>query len=176
MQSVVAWLVARPQNAVLALAATLLLPLLQFVSGAIMVVLVLHQGARLAAIEAVLAATILAVVALIVGAPVVHVLDSVLTTWVPALILAVILRTTRSLTLTIQVSAILAVIAVLAFHVIVDDAVAFWQPLVTMLVEWARDNNLQAQANLLAADPQATANMMMLAAILTRWTVYSVPP
>ena len=174
MQSVVAWLVARPQNAVLALAATLLLPLLQFVSGAIMVMLVLHQGARRAVIEAVLAATILATVALIVGAPVVHVLDSVLTTWVPALMLAVILQATRSLTLTIQVSAILAVIAVLVFHVIVDDAVAFWQPLVEVLIEWARDNNLQPQANLLAADPQATANMMMLAAILTRWTVYSV--
>ncbi len=49
MQSVATWLVARPQNAVLALAATLLLPILQFASGALMVMLVLRQGARLAA-------------------------------------------------------------------------------------------------------------------------------
>ena len=174
MQSVAAWLVARPQNAVLALAATLLLPLLQFASGAIMVVLVLRQGARLAAIEGVLAATILAAVSLIVGVPVVYVLDSVLTTWVPALMLAVILQSTRSLTLTFQISAILAVMAVLAFHVIVDDVVAFWQAPVAMLLDWAQDNNLRAQAELLAADPQATANMMLLAVVLTRWTIYSV--
>lgn len=174
MQSVATWLVARPQNAVLALAATLLLPLLQFVSGAFMVVLVLRQGARLAAIEGVLAATILMAVSLIVGAPVVHVLDSVLTTWVPALMLAVILRSTRSLILTFQVSSILAVVAVLAFHLIVDDVVAFWQAPVAMLLEWARGNNLWEQAELLTADPQATANMMMLAVVLTRWTIYSV--
>jgi len=174
VKSVATWLVARPQNAVLALAATLLLPLLQFVSGAFMVVLVLRQGARLAVIEGVLAATILMAVSLIAGAPVVYVLDSVLTTWVPALMLAVILQSTRSLTLTLQVSAILAVIAVLAFHLIVDDTVAFWQAPVGMLLEWARANNLQAQAELLAADPRATANMMMLAVVLTRWTIYSV--
>jgi len=174
VQSVATWLVARPQNAVLALAATLLLPLLQFVSGAFMVVLVLRQGARLAAIEGVLAATILMAVSLIVGAPVVHVLDSVLTTWVPALMLAVILQSTRSLTLTFQVSSILAVVAVLAFHLIVDDVVAFWQAPVAMLLEWARVNNLREQAEILTADPQATANMMMLAVVLTRWTIYSV--
>ncbi len=174
MQSVATWLVARPQNAVLALAATLLLPLLQFVSGAFMVVLVLRQGARLAAIEGVLAATILMAVSLIVGAPVIHVLDSVLTTWVPALMLAVILQSTRSLTLTFQVSSILAVVAVLAFHLIVDDVVAFWQAPVAMLLEWARGNNLREQAELLTADPQATANMMLLAVVLTRWTIYSV--
>ena len=174
MQSVATWLVARPQNAVLALAATLLLPLLQFVSGAFMVVLVLRQGARLAAIEGVLAATILMAVSLIVGAPVVHVLDSVLTTWVPALMLAVILQSTRSLTLTFQVSSIFAVVAVLAFHLIVDDVVAFWQAPVAMLLEWARVNNLREQAEILTADPQATANMMMMAVVLTRWTIYSV--
>lgn len=174
MQSVTAWLVARPQNAVLALAATLLLPLLQFASGAIMVVLVLRQGARLAAIEGVLAATILTAVSLIVGVPVGYVLDSVLTTWVPALMLAVILQSTRSLTLTFQISAIFAVMAVLAFHVIVDDVVAFWQAPVAMLLDWALGNNLREQAELLAADPQATANMMLLAVVLTRWTIYSV--
>jgi len=174
VQAVATWLVARPQNAVLALAATLLLPLLQFASGAIMVLLVLHQGARLAAIEGVLAATLLTAVSLIAGAPVVHVFESVLTTWVPAMMLAGMLQSTRSLTLTIQVSAIFAVIAVLAFHVIVDDMVAFWQAPVAMLLEWAQANNLQAQAELLAADPQATANMLLLAVVLTRWAIYSV--
>ena len=62
MQSVAAWLVARPQNAILALASTLLLPLLQIFGGAIMVLLVLRQGVRLAVIEGAIAGVFLVLV------------------------------------------------------------------------------------------------------------------
>ena len=52
MQALATWLVARPQNAVLGLAATLLLPAPQLTSGVILVLLLLAQGTRLALIEA----------------------------------------------------------------------------------------------------------------------------
>ena len=56
MQPLVAWLVARPQNAVMVLAATLLLPVLQIFSGIFMVILVLKQGVRPAIFSGAMAA------------------------------------------------------------------------------------------------------------------------
>ena len=67
MQALASWLVSRPQNAVLGLAVTLLLPAPQLTSGVIMVLLVLGQGTRLAVIEAFAAAAILLAVALLFG-------------------------------------------------------------------------------------------------------------
>lgn len=174
MQSVATWLVARPQNAILALAATLLLPLLQIVSGAIMVLLVLRHGVRLAVIEGVIAGLFLVAVAIVVGAPVTQIAVSIVATLLPALLLAVLLHVTRSLALTMQVSAILAALAMLVFQFAVDDIVAFWEPVMAMLVEWTRDNNLQLQAEFLVADPAMTAEMMTLATVLTRWTIFAV--
>ena len=83
MQPLVAWLVARPQNAVLALVATLLLPLLKIVSGIIMVVLVLRQGAGRATLEGLAAGVLLAIVGAIAGAPVTEVAIAMATVWLP---------------------------------------------------------------------------------------------
>jgi len=101
VQPLAAWLVARPQNAVLALAATLLLPGLQILSGIFLVLLVLKQGLRLAVVEAVIAAGLLAVVAFVAGAPVIQVAVEALSTWLPAMAMAAVLGTTRSLALMI---------------------------------------------------------------------------
>ena len=55
MQPLAAWLVARPQNAVIALAVTLALPFLHLFSGIFMVLLVLRQGWRPAVVEGAIA-------------------------------------------------------------------------------------------------------------------------
>ena len=116
MQPLVAWLVARPQNAVMVLAATLLLPVLQIFSGIFMVILVLKQGVRPAIFAGAMAAVLLAIVSLLApGASVAQVLLSALTVWLPAVLLAVTVQATRSLNLTLQVSALLAAAAVLGF-------------------------------------------------------------
>ena len=157
MHPLAAWLVARPQNAILALAATLLLPLLQIVSGIIMVLLVLHQGPRLAAIEAAIAGAVLAGVSLVVGTPVMHVVIDALSTWLPALVLGAVLVATRSMMLTMQVSALIAVAAVLGFHVVVGDLKAFWEPVMTFTLEWARTNGLNEQAQVIEASTCCSA-------------------
>ena len=174
MQSVATWLVARPQNAILALAATLLLPLLQIVSGAIMVLLVLRHGVRLAVFEGAIAGLFLVAVSIVVGAPVMQIAVSIVAILLPALLLAVLLHATRSLALTMQVSAILAALAMLGFGLVVDDVVAFWEPVMAALVEWTRANDLHLQAEFLVADPAMTAEMMTLATVLTRWTICAV--
>ena len=174
MQPLAAWLVARPQNAVLGLAATLLLPILQIVSGIIMVLLVLRQGVRTAVIEAAVAGGLLAVVALVFGAPLNQVVGSMVSTWLPAVLFALVLQQTRSLTLTLQLSALLATVAALVFYVAVDDLVAYWQPVLAVLQEWAQVNELYEQAQLMEQQPALTANMLTMAFVLASWMMYVV--
>ena len=170
MQPLAAWLVARPQNAILALAATLLLPLLQIVSGIIMVLLVLHHGPRLAALEAAVAGAVLAGVSLITGAPVMQIVVDGLSTWLPALVLGSVLVATRSMQLTLQLSALLAALAILGFHVVVDDLTAFWEPVMTFTLEWARVNGLVEQAQVIESSPGQMAHALTVAFVLWSWT------
>jgi len=174
VQALAAWLVARPQNAILALAATLLLPVLQVLSGIFMVLLVLRQGVRLAIVEGAIAGVLLGLIALLAGAPVMQVVVGALTTWLPAILLAVTLRVTRSLALTLQVSALVAVAAVLGFHLVVDDMMAFWQPVMEFMTDWARDNQLHEQAELIETDPAMVAHTLTIVYVLSSWTMYAL--
>jgi len=88
--------------------------------------------------------------------------------------LGALLLASRSLTLTLQVSAILAAVAMLVFQLAVDDLAAFWQP---VMVEWqqlARELGLQAQADFIAQQPVLAAKLLSLAAIVWRWLLYTV--
>ena len=168
MQALASWLVARPQNAVLGLAVTLLLPAPQLTSGVIMVLLVLGQGLKLAAVEAAVAAALLLAVALLFGVALASIVTLMLGTWVPVLLLAVMLLSSRSLTLTMQVSVIVAALALLGFYVVVADPVAFWQPYLTMMAELFKQNNLQLNTELLSAE------VMTVSAVLAFWMLYTV--
>jgi hypothetical protein len=166
VQALAAWLVARPQNAVLGLAVTLLLPAPQLTSGVIMVLLVLAQGTRLAVIEASVAAAALLAVSLILGASVASIVTLMAGTWLPVLLVAVLMVNSRSLTLTMQVSVILAVMAMLGFYIVVADPVAFWQPYLTMMAEIVRQNSLELNTELLNAE------VMTVSATLALWMLY----
>ena len=166
MQALAAWLVTRPQNAVLGLAVTLLLPAPQLTSGVIMVLLVLAQGTRLAVIEASAAAAALMAVSLVFGVSLASLMALMAGTWLPVLLLAVLLVGTRSLTLTMQVSVILAVVAMAGFYIVVTDPVAFWQPYLTLLAEIARQNSLELNTELLNAE------VMTVSATLAFWMLY----
>lgn len=168
MQAVAAWLVARPQNAVLGLAVTLLLPAPQLTSGVILVLLVLAQGLKLALIEALAAAAVLITVSLLFGVSVPSLAALMATTWVPVFLLALLLLRSRSLALTMQVSVIVAALLLLGFYVAIDDPVAFWQPYITMMEELVKQNNLQLNTDML------TAEVMTVSAVLAFWVLYVV--
>ena len=168
MQALASWLVLRPQNAVLGLAVTPLLPAPQLTSGVIMVLLVLAQGARLAVIEALIAAAVLLTVSLLFGVSVTSMVALMLGTWIPVLLLAVLLLGARSLTLTMQVSVIVTIVALLGFYVVVDDPVAFWQPYLVQMTELARQNNLQLNTELFSAE------VMTISAALAFWMLYII--
>ena len=168
MQALDAWLVARPQNAVLGLAVTLLLPAPQLTSGVIMVLLVLAQGLQRAVLEAMAAASLLVVVSLLFGVSVASIVTLMAGTWVPVVILAMLLMRTRSLALTLQVTVIVAVLAMTGFYVVVADPVAFWQPTLTAMAEFAQQSGLALNTELLNAE------VMTLSATLAFWMLYVV--
>ncbi|MEJ2258821.1 MAG: hypothetical protein P8X98_17915 [Woeseiaceae bacterium] len=166
MQAFAAWLVARPHFAILGLAVTLLGPAPQLTSGVILVLLVLAQGVRQAVIEALAAAALLVVVAAIFGAPTTSIVTLMAGTWLPLLLLTLLLISVRSLALTLQVSVIAAVVAMLAFYVVVPDPVAFWQPYLTSMAEVARQSGLELNTELVDAE------IMTVSATLAFWLLY----
>ncbi len=165
MPSVAAWLLARPLNAGLALVMTMLVPGLATISGAILVLLVVQQDLRKSLLTAALAGLVLLLVGLASGGSPVVALIGIATFWLPVLALARILRVTRSLTLTLQSSVIIAVIGTCAFFALSNNPVEFWQDVITAnpvlqslrLPEW--------QAALAMSDMQFAGVMTTLFAI-----------
>ncbi len=166
MAALATWLVARPQNAILALAVTLLLPAPQLTSGVVMVLLVLAQGTRQAIIEALVAGAAVLTASLLFGASMASAVMLIAGTWVPVVLLAVVLLSTRSLTLTVQVSVIVAVAMMIAFYVVIADPVAFWQPYLDLMAEVARQSGLALNEELLNAE------VMTVSATLAFWMLY----
>lgn len=168
MQAIAAWLVARPQNAVMGLAVTLLLPAPQLTSGVIMVLLVLAQGTKLAVVEGCIAAAVLLTVSLLFGVSITSMASLMLGTWLPVLLLAMLLLRARSLTLVMQVSVIVAILALMGFVIFVSDPTAFWQPYLASMAELVEKNNLQLNMEMF------TAEVMTVSSVLAFWMLYSV--
>lgn len=167
MQALAKWLLARPYNGVLGLAITVLLPAPQLTSGAIMTLLVLAEGARQATVKAFAAAAILMATSLLLGGTLETAIELTAGTWVPVMLLAITLVTIRSLTLTIQVSVIVAILVFLVFQVAVSDPAEFWQPYMDTMIAVIRENGLQLNTELL------TAEVMTVSAVLVFWMLYT---
>ncbi|MGI9219568.1 MAG: hypothetical protein ACR2QS_00865 [Woeseiaceae bacterium] len=127
MPSVAVWLLARPQNAVFAMVVAMLVPGLAMVSGAILLLVVLQQDLQKASMAAVLSGAVLVAVALGLGSAPLQAFFQVALLWVPILGLSAMMRSTRSLTLTLQLSVIMVVVGTCLFFVLVSDPIGFWQ-------------------------------------------------
>jgi hypothetical protein len=130
VQAIAKWLVARPQNAIPVLGITLLIPVLQPISGIIIVLLVLTHGVAGAFRQAIFAAAFFAVALILSGMPWQNVIMIITVTWVPLFLLGWAMLATKSFTLALQASVIVAAVAGVATGVLIDDAVAFWQPVI----------------------------------------------
>lgn len=172
MRPLAAWLVARPQNAVIGLAATLLLPFAQVISGAVMSLLVLKQGAPRAAVQGVIAVTLLAVISLLLQSPVSQVLANAAVIWVPVMLLAALLRSGRSVTLTLQVAALVALVVTLAFYLVLGDPAAYWSDVLVNVAAAFRDMGLQQHADALLEQREVVAAQMTTLVVLTTWSLY----
>jgi len=131
------------------------------------VLLVLAEGARLAVVRASVAAAALAAASLLLGGSLASLVALMVATWVPALLLAQALVAVRSLTLTLQVSVIVAVAALLVFQLAIPDAEAFWRPYLDLMEDIIRQNGLTLNTELLTAD------VMTVSAVLVLWMLYT---
>ncbi len=168
------WLVARPLNAVIGLAAAQTLPLFGFLSGAVLVYLVLRQGTRLAVIEALVAAGLMLMLAAALGLPLEPKLTVMASVWLPAMLMSLLLMRSRSLTLALQVAVIIMVIAVLAFFSAAGNPVDFWTTFLTALVDAWREAGLTEQADLVGPQVSALAEHMTVWVAFVSWAISAV--
>ncbi len=176
MQPIAAWLISRPQNAVLGLAATyvLFLPLAGIFSGAVMVLLVLHHGVRRAMMYALLAAAVLALMALLSGGSAPQMAFAALMSWLPAYVLAALLGNWRSLTLTLQVSVVAASVGLLGFYAVLGEPSVFWSSwLADEAAMLFREMGLHEQAAALVENQAAIAQQMTVLFVFTIWSLYA---
>jgi hypothetical protein len=172
VQGIAKWLVARPLNAVLALAATSS-PYLGFLSSVLIVLFVLRQGLRLAIFEALMAGTLMAVVSIAVGTPASVVIAVAIVFWLPAMLLASVLSATRSLTLTLQMSVLMTVLGMVAFFIAVGDPAAFWEVELQAAAEVWRNLGANDLADSLADGGEVLASQMTMFIVVTLWSIYA---
>ncbi len=176
LQPIANWLVSRPHNAILGLAASYIvfLPLAGIFSGAVIVLLALQHGARKALVLAVIAAAVLALLALLTGGSAPQAALAALMNWLPAYVLAALLGNWRSLTLILQVAAIIASAGLLGFYVVLGDPSTFWSNwLAEEAVPMFRDVGLTEQAATLLENREAVAQQMTVLFVLAIWSLYT---
>jgi len=177
VRQVAAWLVSRPSNAVLGLTASyiLFLPLAGMLSGAVIVLLVLEQGPRRALVSALFAALVLALMSLLSGGSAAALATAALLNWTPSFLLAMALGRWRSLTLTVQVSVIVALLGLLAFYVALGDPAVYWGNwLETEAVPLLSDMGLAEQARAIADNLPVVAQQMTVLFVFMMWSLYVV--
>lgn len=144
---------------------------LSVLSGVVLVLLILHQGPRMAALVAAAAAAMLALLSLLLRAPLGATLGGALAVWAPAAALALLLLRTRSLTLTLQVAWLATIAGLLVFVVAVPDAAAFWQGRIDALREALTAQGLHEQAAMFGGDISGIAEQMTMIVALLLWSV-----
>ena len=150
MQPIAAWLVARPERAVFVLIVTFPLPFTSIIGSSVLVLLVLSSGlARTLQVAGIAYAAIL-LMSLVTSMPLAFLHQVALTIWLPGVLLAILLQRTRSLTLSLQVSALAALLVLLALYVVVDDLTAYWQEVQKQFVGLLGGGDRQTEAEILA--------------------------
>ncbi len=173
-QPLAAWLVAKPFHAVLGLALTLLLPFAQILTGAAMTVIVLALGLGKAMPLGATAAAVVGVMSVVTGADAVTILVNAAMFWIPAALVAGLLRKTRSLPLTLQATALVALLGTLLTHIVLADPVAFWKEQLAAMSSAFMNMGFEQQASLLLAQQDMLAPQMTVLFVLTTWSLISL--
>ena len=106
------------------------------------------------------------------SAPVEQILLNATSTWLPGMLLAALMRSQRSLTLTLQVSVIVASVVTLAFFVVLGDPALYWNDVITALARLFEENGLQEQASLLIARQEIIVPQMTMIFVFLSWSLY----
>jgi hypothetical protein len=178
MQPIAAWLVARPLNGGVGLIVSLLLPMLTpatsgmspITGGLVMAYLAFANGTRRALVQAAVAAAILAALALVLGEPMNQIVASAIVVWAPAYLMAALASRMRLITLTLQVSVIVGVLAVLAIFVALGDPTAYWDSAVTDLVTLFREAGAVEYADWLVESRSVVVPQLTMLVVFVAWS------
>ncbi len=178
MQQLAAWLVARPLNSGVGLVVSLLLPMTTVATsglspvtgGLVMVCLVFATGPRRALILGVVSLGFLAALALGLSLPASQLVASAIVVWGPAYLAATLASRLRLITLTLQVSVILAVVAVLAVFVVLGDPTEYWDNAVTELVTLFQAAGAVEYATWLIESREVVVPQMTMLVVFVAWS------
>ncbi|MDJ0700420.1 MAG: hypothetical protein QNJ07_11230 [Woeseiaceae bacterium] len=173
MQAIAAWLVARPLNGVIGLALTIWLQSLSFISAIVLVVLILSKGLQRAMLDVAMAIGIVIIVGALAKVPLPAAVAGAVMVWLPATLFSVLLQRTRSLTLVLQISVLLAVAVLTGIFVVAGDLVEYWLRYFDQIVDELRRSNQYALAQWVETQKQY-ADQMTMVAVFANWLVHSV--
>ena len=174
MQAIAAWLVTGWFNAPFALALTVSAGFLSVLSGATLVMLVLHKGPRGAMIDVAIAAPMAVLIAFLYQVPPVTAIAGAMAIWLPAMLLGVLLAVTRSVTLVLQLSVIIAVVAVTGAFLVLGDPATFWQGIIGTWIEAFREAGQAELAEAAAAQRDAFADQMTMLVTFAHWFIHTI--
>jgi len=114
---------------------SLILPPFSYLSGGVVALVTLRKGASESLLLMLIASMALAVMSYVTLGNLFVAIAFMLVVWLPIWILALVLRTTISLSLTMAVAVILSAIVVIGFHLLVGNPVEWWNTLLTKVFE-----------------------------------------
>ena len=147
MQPIAAWLVARPERTIFVLIATFPLPFTQILGSTILVLLVLSRGISRAAQAAGIAFVAILAMTLVTTVPTQTLIQVAVTIWLPGILLALLVQRTRSLNLSLQITALVALLVVVGLYVVAGDSSADWQEVFKEFASLLRVNGKQPEAD-----------------------------
>ena len=135
MKALAAFIMQGRWQPVLFMTASTLLPLLAWLGGAALALVTLRRGASEGLVALVGSAALLGLVFGSMGANPLVSVAGLLEYWVPVFLLALVLRQTISLPVTIMAGGALGLVGLTIWYLLVPDPVAFWEQSLGPLVE-----------------------------------------
>ena len=164
VQPIAQWLVARPHNSVFGLLAALVLPPTPILGAAVMTLLLLKENNWLrVGLYALIAVALLTALDWILGDSPRNPAELAALVWIPATVLALLLKRMRSLTLTIQIAAIAGLLLMAGYLVIAGDQGVAYSQAVAQLVAAVQEAGMTAAA----AHVTVAASLMLVG-----WSVF----
>jgi hypothetical protein len=133
-KSVAGWLASRRATRVGLIAGLLPLGLLGILSAAIVVMVAELKGWREAAIDCLIALGVLLLFMVLLGGDWAQLAATGASAWIAAIALGALTGAYASLTLSLQVILVIAILGVIGFALVVSDPVGFWQKFLTELI------------------------------------------
>jgi hypothetical protein len=137
MNRLASWLSANRRSRIFLIAGTLMLPLVNLLSGAVVAMTAATLGWRTALTDCLAGVGILLVLLALSGGPWDSAVVAALTMWAGALLGGHLLGRTGSFDLAVQVLVAVAVVAVFVISLVLPDARSYWLPILEQLIRSA---------------------------------------